>query len=202
MKKPLLLLLFVFATYPLFAQRTVGPVEQKLTDNLCACLNKLDMGKIANKQEAEQAFMDCFMGQMDLAEDLAKERGIELTDKAEMHKVGVDVGKNLLNQKCESFLKLAVKMAAKDNAGEAWSISRGVFKRVDKSGYTYLVISEGGSEKTYLWLRQFPGSEAFMGAATKLVGKKVKITWLNMEVYLPSAKGYYQLKEIKQVDIL
>jgi hypothetical protein len=39
-------------------------------------------------------------------------------------------------------------------------------------------------------------------AAVKLAGKKIDITWQEMEVYLPQAKGYYVVKEITGITVL
>jgi hypothetical protein len=59
-----------------------------------------------------------------------------------------------------------------------------------------------GIERSFIWLRQFPGSEKFTGITAKYVGKSMKITSQEMEVYLPAAKGYYKVKEIIAVDVL
>ncbi|MDB5022256.1 MAG: hypothetical protein JWP78_11, partial [Mucilaginibacter sp.] len=67
--------------------------------------------------------------------------------------------------------------------------------------FNYIVIVDNSNnEKSFVWLRQFPGSERFMSGIAQSVGKKVKITWQNMEVYLPQSKGYYNVKEIKNLD--
>ena len=41
-----------------------------------------------------------------------------------------------------------------------------------------------------------------MGDVTKYKGKKLKIKYDEIEVYLPIAKGYYKVKEILSVDVL
>ncbi|TSD67695.1 hypothetical protein FFF34_009995 [Inquilinus sp. KBS0705] len=202
MKKIILVLILGSFYFKANAQTVVGPVEKKITDNLCDCINKLDLSKITNSEEANKAFMDCFMAQADLAVDLAAERGVELSDNVAMNKMGTDIGRNLLKQKCEGFLKLAVKMANKKDQ-IAVQATTGTFKRVDVKGFNYIVITDNaGSEKSFLWLRQFPGSEQFTGSTIKFAGKKLKISWQDIEVYLPTAKGYYQVKEITAIDLL
>jgi hypothetical protein len=79
-------------------------------------------------------------------------------------------------------------------------ITIGVFKRIDQKGFDYIVIVDNDSEKSFIWLRQFPGSEKFMNGITQYIGKKMRITWQNIEVYLPQSKGYYNVKEIKYLD--
>jgi len=97
-------------------------------------------------------------------------------------------------------------LMAKSDKGDdepAVQSTAGVFKRVDLKGFNYLIIKDqNSSEKSFLWLRQFPGSEQFMNGTAKLAGKKVKVSWQEIEVYLPAAKGYYKVKEITGVELL
>jgi len=202
MKKLLLLLLIIAGFNIADAQTTPGPAETKLTNALCDCITKLDKSKLTGAKEAKQAFMDCFSGQADLFPDVAAERHVEFTDHDAMKKIGADIGVNLLKQKCDGFMQLAVKMAEKDKEAPETQSTTGTFKRIDTKGFNYIVIASEGSERSYLWLRQFPGSEKFTGITTKYIGKSMKITWQEMEVYLPAAKGYYKVKEITAVDVL
>ena len=199
-----LLLLFIQKSFSQTGH-VPGPAEKKLTDSLCTALSRLDMSKIGNGKEADAAFMDCFMKQSALFEDVATERNVQMDDQTEMHQIGVDIGKNLLKMKCDAFLKLAGKMADKskendDESSSAGSIE-GDFKRIDNKGFNYLIITDAyKKEKSFIWLRQFPGSEKFMNGVAPFAGKKVKVKYQEMEVYLPEAKGYYKIKEILSVD--
>lgn len=204
MKRFLLTIITLIASIHIYAQtRTPGPAETKLSNQLCECIGKLDKTKLQNAQEAKKAFMDCFEQQADLLVDVAAERGIEMTDHEAMNKVGTEIGENLLKMKCAGFMSLAVKMAGKDDteASEARATT-GVFKRIDNKGFNYIVVKSEGKEKSFLWFKQFEGFEAFTGTTTKLIGKRLKINWLESEVYLPDAKGYYPVKEILAIEIL
>lgn len=205
MKKLLLLLLIIAGFNIADAQTKPGPAEAKLTNALCDCISKLDKTKITNSDEANKAFMDCFTKQAEFLPDVAAERGVEMTDGEAMNKIGSDIGGNLMKQKCDGFMALALKMAEKDKeqgAPEAQSTT-GVFKRIDNKGFNYIVIADAaGSQKSFLWLHEFAGSDKFTGLTNTLLNKKLKITWQEMEVYLPAAKGYYKVKEITAVDIL
>jgi hypothetical protein len=204
MKKLLLLLFTCVIYFSANAQTTVGPVEQKMIDTLCDGLNKLDQSKINTSKEATDAFMNCFMEQSGMFVDLAAEKNISMEDQQAMHELGVEIGKKLLKQKCEGFLKLAVKMAKKeDDDAPATSETQGTFKRIDTKGFNYFVIADNnGNEKTFLWLREFPESGKFTGSMAAYTGKKISIKWQEMEVYLPQAKGYYKVKEITGIELL
>lgn len=205
MKKNLLLftIIFMIMCRVVHAQMaTPGPVEQRMTDSLCKSLARLDISKITTKEEAVKAYTECVMAHADLLPDLAAERKVDMTDQNAMRTVGIDLAKNLVKQKCDYFLKLAVKMNSKEVEEVDRSIT-GTFKRIDVKGFNYVVITETGkSERSFLWLRQFPNSERFISGTAGLIGKKLKITWQELEVYLPQAKGYYKVKEILNIDIL
>jgi hypothetical protein len=178
------------------SERVIGPVERKMTDSLCTALSKLDMSQINDQKEAESAFMDCFIKQSAMFEAVANERNVQMTDKPAMRQLGVDLGKDLLNMKCAAFLKLAVKMVPVKAEGDESAMS-GTFKRIETKGFNYIVISgSDDKEKSFLWLHQFVGSERFMNDGAAYIGTKVSISYKEIEVYLPAAKGYYKVKEI------
>ncbi|HEK19459.1 MULTISPECIES: hypothetical protein [unclassified Mucilaginibacter] len=204
MKKLLLTLITLMPFGLVKAQtKTIGPAETKLNNQLCDCITKLDKEKIKTSKEANEAFMNCFTQQADLLPDVATERGVEMTDNEAMNKIGTEIGANLMKMKCDGFMALAMKMAAKDDkdAPESKTIT-GTFKRIDTKGFNYVVLNVDGKERTFLWFRQFAGSDAFSGQAARLVGKKIQLTWQETEAYLPAAKGYYNVKEITGIEIL
>jgi len=185
--------------------QTIGPAQQRLLDSLCKSLSKIDVSKIKTKKEANDAFMTSFEAYADQLIDVAKEKNVEMTDGAAMTTIGNEIGKNLIKQKCGSFMQLAMKMAKDDDDGEAPEHSViGTFKRIDNKGFNYIVINDNaGAEKSFIWLRQFADSEKFMGAdVNKLIGKKIKIMSKAIEIYLPQAKGYYTVKEITGISFL
>jgi hypothetical protein len=204
MKKNLLLFIAFFVTTAgAVKAQTIGPAQQRLLDSLCKELSKIDVSKITTKKAADDAFEKCFETHADLLTDVAKEQNVDITDEAAMSEVGGAIGKNLMKQKCGSFMQLAMKMG-KDDDDAGTQITTGIFKRIDTKGFNYIVITDKTtSEKSFIWLKQFPGSEKFMDASPgKLTGKKLQITWKDIEVYLPQAKGYYTVKEIVSIDIL
>jgi hypothetical protein len=202
MKRFLPVLIYsIFYAATLHAQTpAVGPVERKITDSICNCITRLDQSKLHTKKEASDAFMDCFTKQADQLVALAEEKNVSIEDNVAMHALGVGLGKNLLNQNCQGFIQLAIKMAQKDDPGA--SSTQGKFKRIDNKGFNYIVlVDENNQEKSFLWLQQFTGSENFKNPAS-FAGKGLKIDWKEIEVYLPEAKGYYKVKEITAITVL
>jgi hypothetical protein len=205
MKRFLTVLLFstCYAAVLHAQTQAVGPAERKLNDSLCSCITHLDQTKLHTKKEATDAFMDCFTKQADLLVAVTEEKHLDMEDNDAMHALGTQIAKNLLAEKCQGFIQLAVKMAGKDDAGSESSSLEGKFKRIDNKGFNYIVVvDENNQEKSFLWLQQFTGSENFMKNAASLAGKKLKIEWKEIEVYLPEAKGYYKVKEITAITVL
>ena len=206
MKKNLILLItIVLLTGVKVTAQTIGPAQQRFLDSLCKGLSKIDVSKIKTKKEATDVFETCFESYAEQLVDVAKEKNVEITDEAAMNTIGNEIGKNLLTQKCGSFMQLAMKMAKDDDSDEAAAqTTAGTFKRIDNKGFNYIVITDkAGVEKSFIWLRQFADSEKFMGTeANKMIGKKIEITSKPIEVYLPLAKGYYAVKEITSVSFL
>jgi hypothetical protein len=185
------------------SQKKLSPAELKLSGQVCDCLTKIDISAIKGPQEAGKAFEDCITAHADLIMNIAAERKIDITDETAMNALGLDVGKNLLTQNCAAALKLGMKMSDGDNNETRTQEFEGIFKRIEDKGFNYIILTDkAGSEKSFIWLRQFPGSERFTAPAAGLTGKRLKVTWQDVEVYLPSAKGYYNVKEITSIDIL
>ncbi len=204
MKKVLFVLaIAVLSVIQVKAQTEPGPVEKKLMDSLCVAISKVDLSKISTKEEANTAFMNCFATYSYMLLDVANERGVEASDTEAMHKIGLAIGMNLVRQKCTPFVKLAALMAGSANKTDVEGSTQGTVKRIENKGFNYIVVTDAsGNEKSFLWLRQFAGSEKFAGLPATYINKKVRVKWQNMEVYLPQAKGYYNVKEITGVEML
>ena len=202
MKKVILQIIFLCITTGLFAQNTTSTLERQLTDTICNCLARTDIDKITDKNTAIDVFTACFAQRTDLLMKLAREKGIDVANKESMRQIGTDIGKDLLAQNCVAFSKISVKMVQGEREKENKGDNTGIFKRIDVKGFNYIVISEGGNEKSFIWLKQFPGSEKFINNTVALAGKKIKISWEEIEVYIPQAKGYYKIKEITSIEFI
>jgi len=204
MKKASLLILFsvLFASYT-FAQtaRVIGPKEKAMGDSVCSCITKLDLSKITNKTEATTAVTQCITNHLDLFMAVADERKISMDDQDGLTKIGFDIGTNLVKNGCASFIKLSALIAGKESETQTSAI-HGALKSIDNKGFNYFTIVDAAkNEQSFIWLRQFPGSEKFTNGLGAYAGKSVSIKWDELEVYLPAAKGYYKVKEIVELTL-
>ena len=82
-------------------------------------------------------------------------------------------------------------------------VTEGRLKRIETKDFNYFVITDDNNkEKSFIWLRQFTGSDDFISNANKYVGKKIRISWQEIEVYVPTAKNYFGLKEVTELQVL
>lgn len=207
MKKLILIAVITcFFIHQSFSQtaRVVGPAEKKVTDSLCGCVATIDVSKISNKAEATEAYTGCVAKYIELLKDFADEKHVSFDDRVDMKKLGVDLAMNLLGRDCKGFKELALIMGRSNKSSDEMvsAALTGIFKRIENKGFNYFIIAEGGQEHSFLWLRQFNGSEKFMNGNVKYAGRKMKISYQELEVYLPQAKGYYKVKEITGLEIL
>ncbi len=120
-----------------------------------------------------------------------------------MKQLGIDVGKNLMKDNCEAFMKLSVLMAKETEEGASTGFAEGKLKRIDSKDFNYFILTDGSNnEKSFIWLRQFTGSDKFTSNSSKYINSKLKIKWQEIEVYIPSAKNYYKIKEVVGIEVL
>jgi hypothetical protein len=205
MKKILLLLILAVAGASNSFSQTQSALKE-IAGSVCDCLNNKDLNAIKTDQEAKSIFVNCFIGNTALIMKLADDSGIDITDGKAGERVGVDIAKEMLRQNCSAFMKLSLKMA--DNTGEkgeeksATGITNGKLKRVENKEFLYFVMKdETNREQSFIWLHYFQGSEKFIKDQASFIGKKMKIQWQEIEVFMPSAKGYFKIKEIAGIDV-
>jgi len=187
------------------APAPVRSAQKQLLDSLCNCISKADIGAIRNKSMAMAVFSDCFSSQAELIKQVAAENNIAVTDQAGMNKLGNLIGQNLLKQNCSAAMQLSMKMTDNGQPGgdETLSSVVGKFQRVETHRLSYIVIiDENKKESSFLWLRQFPGSEKFMNGTQNLTNKKLRVEYHDVDIYLPEKKSYSRLREITDVTFL
>jgi hypothetical protein len=201
--KKIILSLLVLISGACYAQSPakLGPTEQKLNDAICDCMTKQDLSKVITRDAAANVFSDCIMQSPQLVKQLAAERKVKLDDAQAMNAIGVEVGKSLMTQGCQAATQLAIRMSGA--ADISIGANEGVFKRIDAKGFAYLVIMDADqSEKSFVWLHPFDGSEKLIQSPSSFTGKKLTVRWKEVEVYIPELKAYQKVKEIIEVETL
>ena len=199
--------ILAFLSYASMLQAQSDSTMQRFADSVCKCLEKVDINSIKTKNAAEQAITNCFLkGNVYTFMKLCDERGISVTDEEAINKLGEELGEVMFNRKCTPFVQLSFKLAAEEMGVEKdafASTTSGTLTAVESKEFRKLILTEaGGRKNTYYWLHHFKNSEMLIDHPEKFIGKKMKITWTETEVFLPAAKGYFKIKEIKEIEIL
>lgn len=199
MKKIFFISCLFFITASVDAQERT--LLEKAADTICKCMSKT---KITDSSETgiTLVFRDCLVsaGLSDLMK-LADERGIDFSNEKDAERLGMEIGKELMKQNCQPFIKLSMATAQKKfNKDETSDVQKteGILVRVDNKEFRYLVMKDkNGREQSYIWLDYFEGSDELVGDKAKnYIGKKLSISWKEKEVYLPSAGNYFKIKQI------
>jgi hypothetical protein len=187
---------------------------KEIASSVCDCMTKKDMKSIKNEQEAKTIFMNCFIGNGPLLMKLVDEGKIDMTDESSGEQVGVEIAKELFRQNCPAFAQLSLMLVdtaepkstsratATAAATSGTSVTAGRLARVENKEFLYFVVTDAANrEQSFIWLHYFQGSEKFIKDPASYVGKSLKIRWQETEVFMPSAKGYFKIKEIAGIDI-
>ena len=137
---------------------------------------------------------------------VAEKRGVDITNQAAMEKIGQELAVEMMKQNCNAFIQMSIKMTKGDETrGEVSEVSStsGTLTSIETKDFCKFILTDAtGKRNTFYWMHHFKNSEKFIEQPSKFIGKKMKVSWQETEVYIPAAKGYFKIKEIKLIDIL
>ena len=205
MKKLYLVLLIAFGGNMVMAQSDT--TMNKFVDSVCGCLSRLDLKSVNTQRDAQLAISNCFLkDNMGMLMQLAEQRGTNITDQAAMEKIGQEVGLELVKRNCKPFIQLSMKLAGQGQIKQeltSENSTSGTLASIETKEFSKFILTEsGGRRGTYYWLHHFKNSEKFIDQPTKLIGKKMRVSWQETEVYIPAAKGYFKINEITGIEML
>ena len=175
------------------------PTDEKLLADACNCINKLDPGRKDKLKGAQDCITNSIIPNV---EAIQKENKIYFTNQQQATVYGRKIGERLV-QTCPKFREMAEGLATKELDKENVAVGKtatGTFLRVEKDGLAKIIFKEDGKEIPYIWFTNFANSDQFMGKAEKANGKTYKITYTEVEIYVPKADGYYTVKQIVSVE--
>ncbi len=202
MKKITLALFFLFSGMSLLQGQTS---EQEILDQIagqgCDCISKLDLTGLS-QDERNMKFGFCLMEKLgSLDEAQLKALNIDVADQASLQKFGEKVGMRMAT-KCPDVM---MKIAQMQSETQIKSVSEasGTVKSITGSELSYIQLDDGtGDVNSFLWLSQVDGADAFLANPQAMVGKKVKITFENMDIYSPKTKGYNNKNVITKIEVI
>jgi hypothetical protein len=212
MQKNLLFTLFLFAASLANGQQSKPATDSASTKTalaVCNCLSRQDIENTNTENALQQLFLKCML-------DSAGEMFSGILDKDDTRAAGEELGKklakDLVGVGCSPFLKLAVKMAAagnekgaanKDGVKELSKSIEGTVVSVEEKDFLYInVKSKSNRDYRFIYLSYVPGSDDWIKNTQLLRQKKVRVEWAETEVFLPKAKDFSQIRQIKKLTIL
>jgi len=189
------------------ARSQTDSTMKTFVDSVCKCLSRVDMNNLKDKSDAQVALTGCILNEnMGLLMQVAEKRGVSVSDKAAMEKVGQEMAMELMKQNCTAFVQMSLKMSkgmVQDEEVVSVSSTSGTLTSVETKDFCKFIVSDSkGKKLSFYWLHYFKNSEKFTDQPAKYVGKKLKVFWQEIEVYVPSAKGYYKIKEITEIQVM
>lgn len=182
MKK--LILAFLFAPILAFAQEDYKGIAQET----CECIQKKDLSN-ASKKSIEMALGLCMFEVVQ-----ARKIEVDMADGEAMRKFGEKVGMQMAPICPEIFAKLADE--AEEAAPATESVS-GTVKSIEEKEFLFVTLKDQNNKEVRLvWLRHVEGADEFLNDYKKLIGKKVTLTYQNLELFNAKAKGYFGYKEL------
>ncbi len=181
----------------------------KAYNEACTCFKDLKKSK-AKEEEKKAKGMECLQTVMMKNIDvLAKENGYKMSDLNEEtgRIIGEKFGRNLVGKCPESieFFMVSGKEMIEEQGGipEVASYigsgtSEGSFVRLETTGDSPKLVIKlaDGTEESFLWIRQFKGSDELEKQYKTLANKKVSVKWGEFRKYVFTMKGYAKAKEI------
>jgi len=187
-----------FALTPVTAQDLLD----KLADTSCDCISKKDTDSMSS-EDLQMQMGFCIMEAVGkYPEEFQKAYGnLDPSNQAAMTKLGEDIGMRMA-AKCPSVLmKIATVETQTTVKTTTQSSITGTLKAVEGDEISLLIVEEAsGRRHKLLWLGYFKGADRLTETPEKAVGRKVTVTYQEIECYSAKAKDYINCKEVKGVE--
>ncbi len=204
MIKEIILSIFILNFTILFAQ-TEEEAYEILANETCECINKIGLNK--DKTEIQRNLGICMLNSFEKNKEKFEKENLNLkmndyqSGKALGEKVGVKMAV-ICPEVFMAFMDEDTVDEYNDSTTKFTSIL-GVIKSISDGDVSYITIIDSDNKKQkFIWLRNFEGSDKIIENEKAVIGKKVKIEFVNTECYIPKMKEYYMLKEIVKMEFI
>lgn len=208
------LLLFVFQL-TIVAQDDA--IYNEIADKTCTCITDKEDLNASNMEAFQNEMGMCMLTAiMEMDPTTLDKLNIDMGDQTAMYDFGEKVG-GLMALNCPVFMNKIMEMMTEDdsellemikeNEGDGstkdFGTVEGKFVKISGDKFATVIIKDdNGKQQELIWLKYFENSELLIESPQKMKGKRLKIDYTEYESYLPAAKGYYKIKEIKKLEIV
>lgn len=117
--------------------------------------------------------------------------------------IGEKLGARMVTICPELVMKLGqskIDAEVDDEGPLTYTISGKVTKVEGTDLITYHIKADDGKTYKVVWYRNFEGSETLVDDPKVILNKNVTVTVEDVECYIPKAKGYYSVREIRKLN--
>lgn len=185
-------------------------VKQLLATSTCACVEQKQAARTAplTKEGANQMLTQCMMAAAgkDLKAIQAAYGTNAFNDVEVMRQLGREVG-GLLLQHCQSFTVISLAMAGKDGSASSGAATTGqtvgTLGKLRGTAFGLLDVQVSKTENaTFAWLHRFEQAADLLAQLPQLQGRKVRVSWQEVELLQPDTQQYQKLREITGIELL
>jgi hypothetical protein len=182
--------------YPFIASYSQDSYDE-VAQLTCACAKKKNMAAMP-KQETQTALGLCIFDAINEYEASGKKLNLNIGDQTAMQAFGTEVGKRMVSRCPELMMKL-VQTETTETA--VLTEISGTVSRVECGELCQIVLKEpSGREYKMLWIHYFKGSDAYLANPQKLVARKLKVKYKEVEYYSSKLREYYKGKEVMEIE--
>lgn len=167
-----------------------------IAQETCDCINKKDLSN-GTKKSIEMALGLCMLEVIQ-----ARNNEVDVSDGDAMRKFGEKVGVQMAPICPAIFTKLAEADESNTSSTPASESVNGVIKNIEEKEFLFVTFKdETNREIRLVWLRHVEGADEFLNDYKKLIGKKAKLKYQNLELFNAKAKGYFGYKELLALEL-
>jgi len=189
------LLAFIIVSFSFQANAQSEAELKEIAGSVCECIQ----GKLPSLNGAKEVEMALGVCMLDLIQ--AKGLKVDISDGAQMEAFGQKIGIQMAGI-CPSVFTSLIGDDTPTKPEESSFDVTGTVKAVETTDIATIVLRDNtGKEHRMLWITYFNGSDDFVAAPSKLVGKTITITYTLVDVYMPKQKAYVTSKLVSKITV-
>ena len=184
-------------------------VVEQIAEETCACIQASGLEeKNANLELLTSTCVQQAM--LDHIGDITEAYRVDLSNPETSREIGETIGKEVgiwLATNCRIYRRLYMQRVAAPPQSETLThplhSTEGSITGLRGEELAFVIlVDEYGDELSFLWLEKFPDSEEYLGRIEDLKGKRVRITWREIQLYQVRTQNYRKTKEIRGLELL
>ena len=201
MKKYFLILIIFFGLINVYSQDKTA--VDKIGKETCKYFkkNKEELNNLSKNERVAKLGIK-MLSLYDKYKDDLKAEGIEvdISDDSSTEAFGQKVGVSMANHCLDLLLLLSEDFP--DEEDEVNFKVVGKLKSISGDELSYVSLKdENGKTQKFVWLNNFEGSDKLINSK-KIKNLKVKLSYINVELYSPKLKEYIVRKQVSKIEYL